>query len=101
MQTSEFLEGLYAESDVNKSLDYLFQHIDALYRIQDFQEVDRILYMIDLSKISITIMIGLLSITLLAHNKLALRQLVFEKVKDIISKTESPERVERLLSGLE
>lgn len=82
-------------------LDKIYNTIYDLLVNKKFMEVDDMLKNIDLENISITYIIGYLTITAAAKNKLKERSSFYEKVYFSISDKKGKNYTDRLLDGLE
>ena len=83
------------------ALDVLFDSVDDLLVQNAFGEVDRLLASVDPSEWSTRLLVGFLSITLRAKDKLANRPAFVRSVRSVLEHREPPYRVTSLLSGLE
>lgn len=96
-----WLEEIYqlCESNTDKGIDLLFSKIDELLLKEDFELCDDILCTIDLQKLNTSMLLGLLSITFTAADKLPYRSKLITNIEAILKVLE-PARVENLLKGL-
>jgi hypothetical protein len=97
-----WLNEFYELAKINKNdlgMDLLFDNVDEMLCDGKFKEVDDLLETMDLSILNTTLLIGLLSITSAAKNKLKNRASLVQRIEEIFKVTD-PERVDRLLKGL-
>lgn len=88
------LEGLH-----RKAVQRLFDEIDEMCEHGAFADIDVLLSELDLSDMSTSLIIGLLSVTLPAKDLLPTRVGILSQARKTLSERE-PERVDRLLKGL-
>lgn len=81
-------------------IDELYRRIDNKLLSGDFLGIDNEIALIDVEHTSTIMLIGWLSITLAAKEKLTKRNLFVNSVRQKLEKTD-PKRVDALLSGLE
>ena len=81
------------------ALDYIFEWFDDQFRDSNFSECNTLIGTVDISRLSSTALIGILSITLNAKENLDARSGLLEKIKARFQ-FERPNDVERLLRGL-
>jgi len=97
------LEKLYSLKK-NQALDYLYNEVDdALYAGHDDQcwpDIEALLEQADLDRMSLTLQVGFLTITLPVKTKLKARPAFYQKVRQGVLDND-PERADRLFSGLE
>lgn len=99
---NQILDTIYANcrnGNSDSALDILFDWIDGLLLKGEFEECDEFLRKFNLDMLNIDLMIGLLSITLAATEKLPYRKMLVKEIEARLKKI-VPERVERLLRGL-
>jgi hypothetical protein len=82
----------------DKALDMLFQHVDELFHKGSFSEVNSILAEVDATKISVTLMLGYLSITYAANSQLSEYPKLLVRVEKELFERGEP--VDKLLQGL-
>lgn len=96
------IEKIY-EADNNdsprKRVNIIFDEIDALLCSNKFGPVDHLLQTVDLDKLTTDSLIGILTITADASDKLPHRSFFFNRVKNILKIRE--EDVEKILLGLD
>lgn len=85
--------------DIDQATDILFQDIDSLLSSGEFDLCNELIQTIDLSRFDTNLLVGLLSITHAAHDKLPYRKQLYTKIKQIFKLSE-PDRVDALLVGL-
>lgn len=84
--------------DNDRALDYLFCQVDDALFAGELELIEVFLDSININKISIVLGIGILSITQsMRSNKYRVNYL--NKFEERLKKSESPERVYRLISG--
>ena len=82
------------------ALDVLFNHIDDMLCDGDFQKCDDVIQRIDLERLDTNLLVGVLSITLAAREKLSRRAQVVQAIRKRLEIL-APGRVEALMSELE
>ena len=91
-------------STYRKALDYLFEAVDdALWygdKEQSWPSIEALCNQLDVEKMSVQMMIGVLSITIPIKN-LPYRARFCSRVRERLEKTEPSERITKLLTGLE
>ena len=91
---------LCAESEEpENAIDVLFEKVNCLLKNNCFEECDNFLKEIEVDRLNIHLLIGVLSITLCAKDKLFFRESFLTKVEKLLNK-KAPERVGMLLKGL-
>ncbi len=90
---------LDASEKYRKTLDILFTNLDKLHIEGKFQESDEVIRSLNFEKLSVTLIVGILTITLPAKDKLNNRESFFNKAEAFFKETE-PERAYNLLRGL-
>jgi len=91
---------LAAEGREDRGLDVIFDAIDNALLDGQFSSVDELLAGLDPADLTVTLSIGVLCITLAAVEHLPTREVFCAKLRERLERDE-PERVERLLRGLE
>lgn len=92
---------LHQEGKIAMSLDVLFDEIDDYLINDNFDAVDEYLFSMKLSNYPIDILIGFLTITLMARNKLKHRDLFRERVEfELRNRNVPSNEIENLISGL-
>lgn len=94
------VERLDAADELDDALDVLYRTVDEMMRRGHFADVDDMLARVDVTALSPTMMIGWLSITLVAGCLLANRSAFVARVRKRLTEID-PVGVERLLAGLE
>jgi len=100
------LDHLYALDEnvsVRKSLDYLYNTVDRVLWVEEDQSWPSLTWlfeMVDVDRISITLGVGILTITTRLKGRSNARSNFIHRFHVRLARTESPERIERLLSGL-
>ena len=100
---SDPLEPMYQpveEGRTARALDVLFDHIDDMLCDGEFQRCDEVIQHIDLERLNTSLLVGVLSITLAAREKLNHRRQVVEAIRKRLEIL-APGRVEPLMQGLE
>ena len=92
--------GLIADGKTDEALDLLFDLIDALLSAGQVGECNRILERIDVNALDVDTMIGLLSITLSAKERLVTRRDFLERVEAKLQLAHSAHELSELLNGL-
>lgn len=84
------------------AIDQLYSTIDALLRAGKFAAVDEMLLLatLDADQLSVTLLLGYLSITLAARDELTERSPLAVRIRARLER-EEPERVATLLAGIE
>jgi hypothetical protein len=90
---------LVARDRFDAAIDILFRNVDALLLAGQFDRCDDLLRAIDLKRLDTNLLVGALSITLSAADKLPGRAHFVERVARHLESV-APGRVERLLVGL-
>jgi hypothetical protein len=85
----------------DRALDLLFTRFDASYRSGDFSFVDAVLRVTKVADLSHDTLIGFLTATLPAKNRLDQRSAIYKRVLDLLSQSHTPREVQRILKGLE
>jgi len=85
--------------DLEGALDVLFAAVDAMFKNSRFAEVDQYINLISPSDFSVEFLIGLLTATLIADNKLQHRDSFFNAVSDHFEAVGEP--ADALLFGLD
>lgn len=88
-----------AQGRVDPAVDLLFQHVDDLLSAGQFARCDDLIRTIDLKRFDTNLLVGVLSVTLGAADKLSARASLVEKVAVRLGEL-APSRVDRLLSGI-
>lgn len=86
-------------STIDDELDTLFHTVDELFRQGQFDACNDLLQTIDVEHTDLFLLIGWLSATLPAADKLPNRDDLLNKIEAMLQRTQ-PERVEKLLCGL-
>lgn len=92
-------EIFYDETDLDKSIDALFEFCNTSYERNEFHLVDKLLLSVELEKSNTAILVAALSITLCAKEELKERDSFLARVEEHFKKTE-PQRYKKLLRGL-
>ena len=101
--TEPWLVDVYAlcsQQNTDAAMDALFTGIDGLLTQQDYERCDALLQSIDLQRLSASLLVGVLAITLAAAQHLRQRQDVARRIANRLKELE-PIRAERLLDGLQ
>ena len=85
--------------DIDQATDILFQDIDNLLSSGEFDLCNELIQNIDLDRFDTNLLVGLLSITYAAHDKLPYRKQLYAKIEFIFNIYE-PDRINALLVGL-
>lgn len=91
--------GLIASHELEDAIDLLYDNVDDLLLAGKMQECDAVLRTLDLSRLESHLMVGLLSITLVASDHLPHRKTLVVAIEEHFMATE-PENVEALMGGL-
>ena len=91
---------LVEEGRTDTALDVLFDHIDDMLCNGEFQKCDDGIQQIDLERLDTNLLVGVLSITLAAREKLTRRAQVVQAIRKRLEIL-APGRVEPLTEGLE
>lgn len=91
---------LVARQRPDDAVDILFDHIDDLLLAGRFAHCDELLRAVDLARLDTNLIVAVLSITLMAAEHLPYRARFFERARRRLAIL-APDRVERLLSGLD
>ena len=83
--------------NIDSKLDFIFDCIDDMLIAGEFSEVNEIIKKVDINKYDISLLLGFLTITLSAKNKLPYRSEFFMNVKNSYHKND----VNEMFSGLE
>lgn len=84
---------------VDAALDHLFEWVDDELQAGMFQTVDDLLFAVQPDRCGTTLLLGILTITGAAREKLPSRARFYESVSNVLHQRH-PGRVERLLHGL-
>ena len=90
---------MVSTGSTDKSIDMIFDKIDNLHTAGDFDSVDNILYELDATRLTTTVLIAFLSITKAARDELYNREDLIRRIEQEL-KIRCPDRVEVLLKGL-
>jgi hypothetical protein len=90
---------LVEEGNTEAALDLLFKTIDSWLCAGKFDECNTFLRLVDIERLNVTLMVGVLATTLSAKNKLPDRVALVEKIEGYLSLHE-PKRVNSLLVNL-
>lgn len=98
----KFLQQLYnlASGDFNETMDLLFAYIDDLLYKGRFADCDQLLEEVDLQYLNTYLIIGFLSTTRRATSVLKNRKSFVERARVRLTEL-APDRIERLMSGLD
>ena len=83
---------------IDAAIDVLFDNFDNLLSAGDFATTDAVIAQVAIANVSLTFLMGVLSITLPASDKLANRKPLFNAAWEMAIETERP--AEALLGGL-
>ena len=95
----EWLSDLYmlvAENKIDPAINLLFDKIDDLLCAGEFATVDQIIQVIDLTRLDSNLLVGLLSITYAASDKLKKRDWLVSEIEKQLYRI-VPERAHRLV----
>lgn len=101
------LDRLYEQDEdkLDDVIDYLFEKVDkALYAGHDKQywpDIEALCEQVDVEKLTKTMMVSILTITLPVRDRLKSRSEFTQKVRQKCAETETPEQLELLMMGLE
>lgn len=90
---------LVAAGEVDAALDLLFKTFDDLYDEGGFAECDAHIQAMDLDKLGVCLVVGVLSITLTPREKLASREEFLQRAESYLQRV-VPDRLDGLLKGL-
>jgi tetratricopeptide (TPR) repeat protein len=90
---------LVSQARREAAIDLVFERIDALLREGRFDSCDEVLRAVDTRRLSTSLMVAFLSITLAAKDELKSRAALVDRIEARLGDVE-PERLEGLLSGL-
>lgn len=99
LPAEDWLESLYAETSVHTAIDMLFDRVDRMMLDEKFEDVDGLLRIIDVDRLDSNLMVGVLTITQCARERLAERVGALERIEKRLRATD-PDRVDELLQGL-
>lgn len=102
MSEQTYIERIYtlvATGEVDDALDVLIDHFDDLFLAGGWSRCDEDLRLIDLDRLDITLLVGVLAATLCAKAHLPYRATLLPLIRDRLEERD-PSRVERLLVGL-
>ena len=85
----------------DRALDQVFSRFDACFRRGDFPFADAVLRAIDVDRFSLDTLIGFLTVTLSAKDRLAERAAFFSRVANRVNRSHTPQEAQRILGGLE
>lgn len=94
------LKGLLLEGRDRKALDYIFRNLNHLQIQKNFAEVDNILGQVIVEEFPTVHLLGFLTITARASDKLLCREEFRKKVERYFLNIHSPEKTKKLLVGL-
>lgn len=95
------LDKYQRENDIDDCLDYIFQTFDIKLFQNEFSLCDGILEFLNIEEYNTEILLGILTITLVWKEKLALRTSFYEKVKSFLNKKYHKKELLELLIGLD
>jgi len=87
------------EEGTDRAIDILFKHIDTMFLDGEFEGCNEILPKIDLERLDTNLLVGLLSITVAAKDKLPSRPELVRRIEERLTIL-APDRVRRLVSDL-
>ena len=92
----------FPTSDNDEEIDNVYRTIDEMFNAGKFSEVEDLLDNVVVHKVSITLGLGYLTITLMPLGRTNdARQRLVKRLRDHLTNVETPERIEALLRGLE
>jgi hypothetical protein len=92
----------FPEADSDEQIDRLYRAVDGMFDAGQFDEVERLLDIVDVTRLSITLALGYLTITLMPLGvKNPARQRFAQRFRMHLDTIEPADRVDRLLQGLE
>ncbi len=100
--SSTWLEEVYSlvrRDQIDDALDLAFEKLESLYNEQKFDLADAVTKAIDLKRLDTNLLVGFLSITKRAADKLPSRRQFVQRVERHLRGV-APARVEELLAGL-
>jgi len=83
-----------------RALDRLYRLVDSFFRADDFDGCDRFLANADVDAMGTHLMIGLLTVTAAERERLPNRSVLATRIRSRLEQV-APDRIERLMSGLE
>lgn len=92
-----FLQQLYSTQQIDDAIDLLFDCVDNLLLRGDFDIVNQLIKDIEIEKLSTSLCVSVLSITLAASDKLPNRQSFFFSVEERLIAERGKEKAERIL----
>ncbi|MFH0857608.1 MAG: hypothetical protein V1848_02565 [Candidatus Magasanikbacteria bacterium] len=100
-EITTWLETLYSSTNVDEAIDHIFNQFDDWLKQAGFQIADEALSLLDFEKLNIDLIVAVLSATLPAKARLPNHVQFARTAREVFEKTETPDEVEALLSGLE
>lgn len=97
-----WIEEMYSFVEAGKTrpaISLLFREVDERFHSGEFSLCNEELKEIDLKRLSPSLLVGLLSITLAAKEKLPYRKELVQKIEDQL-RFLCPDRVDRMMKGL-
>lgn len=101
-KTLGWIENIYSlvsKNQTEKAVDVLFDNFDDLLRRSELDLCDSALRSIDIRRLDVTTMLGILSITKPARSRLRARAETVLKIEEMLNSLD-PDRTDRLLVGL-
>lgn len=92
---------LQKSDNIETTLDYIFNTIDDLAIENQFQLINNLLEIIDISDLSIDIIVGVLTITSNWKNEISSRNSFYQQAYDYINELYLAEEANQILCGLE
>lgn len=83
------------------ALDILFSDVNEMCKRGDFVACDQMFAVVELDRLDAILLVGFLSITFLAKDKLPSRPAFVSRVRTLLVHSEGEERTRRLLVGLD
>jgi hypothetical protein len=100
---AEFLRSIYAlarEEEIQKATDSIYDSIDRWLCEEEFDCCDRILQMVDISKLTTELMRSLLTITFPARDRLPHRKQMFDRIMAEATRQRGAEKAQRVFGRL-
>jgi|GEM_PF-6252491 len=102
-EATRWLEDVYsmcARGEKEAAIDVVFDQIERLLSGGEFEKCDSVLRAVDLQRLSVSLILSLLSVTLSASKMLPYRRVLTARTEAFFGRNEGAERAARLLNGL-
>lgn len=88
------------QKDIDASLDFMFREVDSWLRKQQFTNCDEVLHLVNVADLHEDLLIGLLTITFAARDRLDSRKKLFQSISSALEQRIGESEARRSLIGL-